>query len=58
MPDVIKPHPEGGAEEEEQEDQGAVDAMGSNRDLPLQVLMLVLFFLGWVHTNGLPICRC
>ena len=40
MPDVIKPHPEGAAEEEEQEDQGAVDAMGSNRDLPLQVVCL------------------
>lgn len=57
MPDVVKPLPEGG-EEDEQEEQGTVDAMGSNRDFPLQVMMLVLLLLGWVHVNGLPICRC
>lgn len=39
---MIKPQPEG-AEEEEQEEQGALDAMGSHRDLPLQVGFKIFF---------------
>lgn len=61
MPDVIKPGPPGGGDEDEQQDQQqevAMDLMGSRRDFPLQVLMLVLVLLGWLHANGLPVCRC
>lgn len=38
MPDVIKPGPPGDDEDEQQEDQEvAMDLMGSGRDFPLQV---------------------
>lgn len=41
---MIKPQPEG-VEEEEQEEQGDLDAMGSHRDLPLQVGFKIFFRL-------------
>lgn len=60
MPDVIKPGPPGGDEDEQEEEQVVtMDVMGnSGREFPLQVIMLVLVLLGWVHANGLPVCRC
>lgn len=61
MPDVIKPGPPGEGGEDEQDEQNgdaAIDVMGSRRDFPLQVLMLVLVLLGWLHANGLPVCGC
>ncbi|CAM9112518.1 unnamed protein product [Ectocarpus sp. 8 AP-2014] len=65
MPDVIKPglpNNDGGADGGGEDEQGngaeTMDLMGSGRDFPLQVLMLVLVLLGWLHANGLPLCPC
>lgn len=60
MPDVVKPGPpgEGGEEEQDENREVTMDVMGSSRDFPLQVLMLVLVLLGWLHANGLPLCGC
>ncbi|CAM9247634.1 unnamed protein product [Ectocarpus sp. 4 AP-2014] len=65
MPDVIKPGPpnngggaDGGGEDEQENGAVTMDLMGSGRDFPLQVLMLVLVLLGWLHANGLPLCHC